>query len=168
MIPNREQLLDIVRASPDRLSLRDLAREFGVKGNERRELRAMLRAMVKDGSLIMSKKKTYREAAALPRVMVMRITHIDDMGDMKGVPDQWDGDSAPPEFIILEGSASKKAKGHDSATLGLSPLINASVMSFAPVACRKTPKTVCLCSMSRSARKANMRRAPPSSKSLRI
>ncbi len=119
MIPNREQLLDIVRASPDRLSLRDLAREFGVKGNERRELRAMLRAMVKDGSLIMSKKKTYREAAALPRVMVMRITHIDDMGDMKGVPDQWDGESAPPEFIILEGSISKKAKGHDSATLGV-------------------------------------------------
>lgn len=119
MIPNREQLLDAVRAAPDRLARRDIAREFGIKGDDRRELRAMLRAMVNDGSLILSKKKTYREASALPRVMVMRITHIDDMGDMKGVPDQWEGDSAPPEFIVLEGQTSKKAKGQDSATLGI-------------------------------------------------
>ena len=116
MIPSREQIMEAVRAEPDRLARRDLAREFGTKGDDHRELRATLRAMVDDGTLILSKKKTYREASALPRVMVMRITHIDDMGDMRAVPDQWEGDSAPPEFIVHEGKTSKKAKGHGSST----------------------------------------------------
>ena len=120
MIPSREQILDAVRAEPDRLARRDLAREFGVKGDDRRELRAMLRSMVEGGILLLSKKKTYREASALPRVMVLKITHIDDMGDMRALPDRWEGESSPPEFIVHEGGASKKAKGHKSnAALGV-------------------------------------------------
>ena len=115
----RQQILALVREKPDRLDRKALARTLGIKGDDRRELRAELRGMVDDGTLIYSKKKTYRESGDLPNVMIVRVTGIDDFGDMVGVPDRWDGDGNPPKLIVREGPISKKAKGHKAAQLGV-------------------------------------------------
>ena len=115
----REQILTLIRAKPDRLGRKELARALKIKGDDRRELRSTLREMVDDGALIYSKKKTYREAGDLPSVLIVRVTGIDDYGDMIGIPDRWDGDGNPPKLIVREGPVSKKAKGHQSAQLGI-------------------------------------------------
>lgn len=115
----QEQILQAVRKEPDRLGRKELARALGIKGEDRRELRTVLRGMVEGGTLILSQKKTYREAGELPGVMVIRVSHIDDEGDMIGVPDKWNGDGNPPQMIVREGPISKKARGHKAATLGV-------------------------------------------------
>ena len=115
----RQQILTLVREKPDRLGRKELARALKIKGDDRRELRAMLRDMVDDGTLIYSKKKTYRETGDLPNVLIVRVTGIDDFGDMIGIPDRWEGDGNPPKLIVREGPISKKAKGHKSAQLGV-------------------------------------------------
>ncbi len=115
----RQQILSAIREKPDRLTRKDLARRLGIKGEDRRELRTLLRTLVEDGTLILSSKKTYRETGDLPNVMVIRVTDIDDHGDMVGVPDNWKGDGEAPKVLVKEGNISKKSKGHGSAQLGM-------------------------------------------------
>mgnify|MGYP001954959871 CR=1 FL=1 len=91
-------ILIAVRERPDQMTRKDIARALGIKGDDRRELRAELRGMVERGELILSQRKTYREAGDLPGVMVLRITEIDNQGDMIGRPDKWKGGG---EFMIV-------------------------------------------------------------------
>ena len=70
----RKIILDEVKTRPDFYDNKKLARALGVKGDDRRELRQLLRAMVEDGALIKSDRKTFREADALPGVMVIKAT----------------------------------------------------------------------------------------------
>ena len=79
----RKIILDEVKTRPDFYDNKKLARALGVKGDNRRELRQLLRAMVEDGTLIKSDRKTFREADALPGVMVIKATRLDD-GDLMG------------------------------------------------------------------------------------
>jgi len=106
----RKTLTDLIKAQPDRLTRRDIARLLGIKGDDRRELRLELRAMVEDGVLRLSKSKTYRVAGDLPGVMVIKALKIDDNGDLIGGPDNWKGETPPPDFIIREGAPTAKGK----------------------------------------------------------
>lgn len=110
MTLTKEQILGAIRARPDKLTRKDVARELGVKGDDRRELRHMLRKMVENGQLVLSQRKTYREAGELPDVMVLRIREVDDEGDLLAVPDKWKGDGEPPRMIVREQPRSKTSK----------------------------------------------------------
>ncbi len=112
-------ILELVRAHPDKFILKDIARRLGVKGDDRRALRKTVREMVENGVLVKTSRKTYRIAGELPGVMVIRVVEIDDQGDMIGVPDNWKEGGPAPRMIVKEGPISKKAKGHASAQLGM-------------------------------------------------
>ena len=116
---SRDSILKAVSGQPDRFDNKALARHLGVKGDDRRELRQLLRELVEEGRLVKSKKKTFREADDLPGVMVIRVTGLDTHGDMIGEPESWKQDGPAPKVIVREGSVSKKARGHAAATLGV-------------------------------------------------
>ena len=116
---SRDSILKAVSGQPDRFDNKALARHLGVKGDDRRELRQLLRELVDEGRLLKSKKKTFREADDLPGVMVIRVTGLDTHGDMIGEPESWKQDGPAPKVIVREGSVSKKARGHAAATLGV-------------------------------------------------
>jgi len=111
---DKSAILKAVSGQPDRFDNKALARQLGVKGDERRVLRQLLREMVDEGVLKKSKKKTFREA-----VMVIRVTGLDEHGDMVGEPEVWKQDGPAPKVIVREGPISKKAKGHAAATVGV-------------------------------------------------
>lgn len=119
MTVKAEDILSAIRAEPDRLTRKDIAKRLKITSDDRRELRSILRDMVEAGQLVLSSKKTYRERGELPAVMVIRITHIDDFGDMVGEPEPWKGDGEPPQLIVTEGPISRRAKGHKTANLGV-------------------------------------------------
>jgi len=114
-----ELSLKAVSGQPDRFDNKALARHLGVKGDDRRVLRQLLRELVEEGRLLKSKKKTFREADDLPGVMVIRVTGLDTHGDMIGEPESWKQDGPAPKVIVREGTTSKKARGHAAATLGV-------------------------------------------------
>lgn len=118
MTLTRDILLKTIREFPDRLDRKGLARRLDVKGEDRRELRRLLRELTEDGQLIVSSKKTYREAGALPSVMVIRVTGLDDHGDLIGIPDPYKAEGDPPKLIIREGPPTGK-KGKKPAKLGV-------------------------------------------------
>jgi len=117
----RKAILDEIKTRPDFYDNKKLARALGVKGDDRRELRQLLRAMVEDGSLKKSDRKTFREADALPGVMVIKATHLDD-GDLMGEPENWKGDGPSPILLIRDTRPREKKRGkrdqHDTLKVG--------------------------------------------------
>ena len=119
---SRESILKAIRARPDIFDKKRLARELGVKGDDRRELRRLLRELEEDGAIILSSRKTYREANALPGVMVIRAIMVDDNGDLIGEPEVFKGEGETPRVIIRDTPAPKrssKSKSVNTQTLGV-------------------------------------------------
>ena len=48
-VPSREVLLEFIAENPDRASKREIAKAFGLKGDQRVELKQALRALETDG-----------------------------------------------------------------------------------------------------------------------
>lgn len=119
MTLSKKSILEAIAAQPDRFDNKMLARHLGVKGEDRRSLRAFLRELEEDGLILKSSRKTYREADALPGVMVIQVMKIDEHGDMIGVPENFKGEGNSPQVIVREGPVSKKAKGHKVAEMGV-------------------------------------------------
>jgi ribonuclease R len=84
----RTDIISAVRARPDHYDRKRLARHLGLKGDARRNLRQMLRALVDDGALVYTPEKTYRLANALPGVVVVSVKEVDSDGDMWGEPER--------------------------------------------------------------------------------
>ena len=109
-LPTRKQILDFVASSPTPAGKREIAREFGLKGQEKIALKALLRDMAEEG-LIDGKKTAFHRMGGVPKVTVLRVTHIED-GEAIAVPDNWQPDDAtpPPRLRLVEkgrGSALK-------------------------------------------------------------
>lgn len=107
-LPTREQVLDFIQSSPTPAGKREIARAFGLKGQEKIALKKLLRDMADEG-LIDGKKTAFHRMGGVPRVTVLRIVEIDD-GDVFAIPDSWQPDDAtpPPRLRVVE---SRKGRG---------------------------------------------------------
>lgn len=113
-----DTILDVIKTQPDRLTKREIAKRLGIGGDEKRDLRMALKAMVEKGVIFQNKNKTYRAATDLPGVMVLEIVRIDDDGDMIGLPAGKREDDAQ-EIIVFEGKRSGRRHERRPAQLGL-------------------------------------------------
>ena len=55
-LPTREQILAFLEQSPERSGKREIARAFGVSGDDRVALKRLLQEMAHDGALVGTKK----------------------------------------------------------------------------------------------------------------
>jgi ribonuclease R len=110
-LPTRKQILDFIQNSPVPAGKREIAREFGLKGQEKIQLKALLKDMAEEG-LIDGKRTAFHKMGGLPKVTVLRVVDIDE-GEAIAVPDTWQPEDAtpPPRIRLIEkgrGSALKK------------------------------------------------------------
>ena len=89
-LPSRQQVLDFIAGSPTPAGKREIAREFGLKGQEKIALKAMLRDMADEG-LIDGEKRAFHRMGGVPRVTVLRVVAIED-GEAIAIPDNWSPD----------------------------------------------------------------------------
>ncbi|WP_091144520.1 ribonuclease R family protein [Novosphingobium sp. CF614] len=110
-LPTRKQILDFIQNSPVPAGKREIAREFGLKGNEKIELKALLKDMAEEG-LIDGKRTAFHKMGGLPKVTVLRVVDIDE-GEAIAVPDTWQPDDAtpPPRIRLVEKGPGKRAAG---------------------------------------------------------
>jgi ribonuclease R len=106
-LPDRETLMKVLRERGE-ADVGDLAKEFGLKGGERRALREMLRELQGEGTLGKRGRRGFSEAGALPPVGVADVVEKDADGDM------WvrlvkAGDDAP--LVRLAPGRDEKAGG---------------------------------------------------------
>ncbi|WP_156839183.1 ribonuclease R [Novosphingobium aquimarinum] len=109
-LPTRQKILDFIRDSSEPAGKREIARAFGLKGQEKIQLKALLKDMAEEG-LIDGKRTAYHRMGGVPKVTVLRVVDVDD-GEPIAVPDTWQPDDAtPPPRIRLVEQKGKPRRG---------------------------------------------------------
>jgi len=101
-MPTPQQVLDFIQSSDIPAGKREIAKAFGLKGQEKIKLKALLKDMAEEG-LIDGKKSAFHRMGGVPKVTTLRIVAIDD-GELIAEPDNWDPEAPgkPPRLTIRE------------------------------------------------------------------
>ncbi|MGB8819233.1 MAG: ribonuclease R, partial [Rhizobiaceae bacterium] len=93
-LPDRETLLEWLRNNPGESTKRDIAKSFGIKGDDRVILKAMLRELAAEGAL---RKEGSRLIApgGLPPVCALDVFARDKDGGLIARPVEWDETNGP-------------------------------------------------------------------------
>jgi ribonuclease R len=112
-LPTREQLLDFIQKSNKPAGKREIARAFGLKGQERIALKRLLKDMADEG-LIDGERRAFHRMGGVPKVTVLRVIDIDD-GEAIAIPDNWQPDdgSPPPRLRLIERKGGGALKAGD-------------------------------------------------------
>ncbi|MFU7528657.1 ribonuclease R [Qipengyuania sp. ASV99] len=101
-MPSAKQVLDFIQSSDTPAGKREIARAFGLKGQEKIKLKALLKDMAEEG-LIDGKRSAYHQMGGLPKVTVLRVVEIED-GQPIAIPDNWSPEAPgkPPRLTLRE------------------------------------------------------------------
>ncbi len=115
-LPSRDELQRYLERNPDAATLRDLARAFQLKGQDRTELKRLLRELKPDltrsGRRTASAGRLPASAGRLPSVAVLEVTGVDPDGELIARPAaraQDDPGRAP--IVLLHDAARGRAPG---------------------------------------------------------
>ena len=112
-LPTRKQVLDFNQSSDTPAGKREIAKAFGLKGQEKIALKRLLKDMADEG-LIDGKKRAFHRMGGVPKVTVLRVLEIED-GEAFAIPDNWDPDDAtpPPRLRLIESKKHAALKRGD-------------------------------------------------------
>lgn len=119
-LPTKEQVLTWINDNPGKSAKRDVARAFGIKGNDRIELKRILKELTADGH-IEKKKRTFAGAGELPPVSVLLVLPPDASGDLMAKPLEWDGEGDGPRILIMSKKDDPALGANDQILARLSP-----------------------------------------------
>ena len=101
-LPSRTEILEFIQTSDKPAGKREIAKAFGIKGQEKIALKKRLKDMAEEG-LIDGRKTAYHQMGGLPKVTVLKVLEVED-GEPIAVPESWDPDSneKPPRLTVKE------------------------------------------------------------------
>ncbi|MEL7272495.1 MAG: ribonuclease R [Pseudomonadota bacterium] len=124
-MPDRQAVLDFLKDNPGRSGKRELARAFGLKGQQKIELKALLKELEGEG-IIEKRGKRFAEPGTLPPVTVLDITSRDRDGGLLAKPVQWEDGLPAPKIVIVQSGRSK------SPAAGVSDRVLARISQKSP------------------------------------
>ena len=98
--PSREQIIEFIRENEARVGKREIARAFHLSGDQRLELKRVLRELEAEGSLARRPGRRYGEPGQLPNVTIIAISGTDTDGETVARPASWEGEGAPPLIYV--------------------------------------------------------------------
>ena len=98
--PLKEDILKWVQEHPEKASKRDISKAFNITGNARVELKKILRELRTDG-LISGSRSSFKSSSELPPVSVLRLSELDENGDLWAEPAEWSMDTVRPRILFL-------------------------------------------------------------------
>lgn len=100
--PTNTEILEFIQSSPTPAGKREIAKAFGLKGQEKIALKKRLKDMAEEG-LIDGKRTAYHRMGGVPKVTVLKVIEIED-GEPIATPESWDPDSQekPPRLTVKE------------------------------------------------------------------
>jgi len=101
-LPSRKQILDFIATSDQPAGKREIARAFGLSGQMKIELKALLKDMADEGLIDSAPGRAFHKSGGVPKVTVLRIVDADDSGNVFAVPEQWHADGPPPRLRVIE------------------------------------------------------------------
>src|SRR5882672_573146 len=91
-LPSRDELLAFMASHPGAASKRDLAGHFNIKGNDKIELKRLLRDLQDEGTVKRGRGKTLTRSGDLPEVTPVEVVDRDPDGELICRPVAWDND----------------------------------------------------------------------------
>jgi ribonuclease R len=110
-LPSRQQILDFIAASDVAAGKREIARAFGLSGDDKIALKTLLRDMADEGLIDASPGRAFHQAGGVPKVTVLRIVDVDESGTAWAVPERWEADLPEPRLRVLERRGRGSALG---------------------------------------------------------
>ena len=101
-LPSRQQILDFIATSDQPAGKREIARAFGLSGQHKIQLKALLKDMADEGLIDSGRGRAFHQMGGVPKVTVLRIVDVDDSGSSFGVPEQWHAETPPPKIRLIE------------------------------------------------------------------
>ena len=93
--PSKDEVLRFVRESPGKVGRREIARAFGIRGNDRAALTELLRALEAEGA-IEGRRSRRAASGVLPSVAVLEVDGLDAEGALTASPTRWEATSRRP------------------------------------------------------------------------
>jgi len=101
-LPSRKQILDFIASSDQPAGKREIARAFGLSGQDKIDLKRLLKDMADEGLIDSSPGRAFHQTGGVPKVTVLRVAQIDDSGNVFAVPEQWHAETPPPRIRVVE------------------------------------------------------------------
>ncbi len=101
-LPTRAQILDFIQSSDVPAGKREIAKAFGLKGEEKIALKRLLRDMGDEGLIDAGTDRAFHKLGGVPKVTVLRVVDVDDSGKAWAVPERWEADGEPPRLRVME------------------------------------------------------------------
>ena len=115
-LPSRKQILDFIASSDQPAGKREIARAFGLSGQDKIDLKRLLKDMADEGLIDSSPGRAFHQAGGVPKVTVLRVAAVDDGGTVWAVPEQWHAEGPAPRLRVLERGR-RGALGHGDRVL---------------------------------------------------
>lgn len=116
-LPSREEILAYIAESPGKVGKREISRAFNIKGAARIGLKRLLREMTEAGD-IEGPRRRLRRPGDLPSVTVVRISGIDQDGDLTATPLEWDEEWGAAPTITIAPPDRRKKTHHPAPGIG--------------------------------------------------
>jgi ribonuclease R len=99
-LPSKDQIRQWLTDNPGLSSKRDIAKAFGLKGDQRADLRRLLRELEDEGTVTKAARR-FRPKGELPPVALLRVLRPDDAGDLFAEPMEEGVDPEAGRILIL-------------------------------------------------------------------
>src|SRR5438445_11724466 len=109
-MPSRKQILDFIASSDQPAGKREIARAFGLSGQDKIDLKRLLKDMAAEGLIDSSPGRAFHQSGGVPKVTVLRVVEVDDSGQVRAVPEQWHAETPPPKLRIIERGQGKQRR----------------------------------------------------------
>jgi ribonuclease R len=121
-LPSREEIMAFIggapapngERAPARVSKRDIARAFGVKGEAKAGLKLLIKDLQAEGAVPRG-RKALSVQGRLPSLVVADIAELARDGELIAKPVEWTGDTTPPRILVRRS----RTKGDRAPTPGL-------------------------------------------------
>ncbi|MEA3541045.1 MAG: ribonuclease R [Pseudomonadota bacterium] len=101
-LPTREQVMDFIADADTPAGKREIAKAFGLKGQEKIALKALLKDMADEGLIDIGPARAFHKMGGVPKVTVLRIVDVDDMV-LIATPERWEAEGQPaPRLRVVE------------------------------------------------------------------
>jgi ribonuclease R len=101
-LPSRKRILDFIASSGQPAGKREIARAFHLAGQDKIELKRLLKDMADEGLIDSSPGRAFHKVGGVPKVTVLRVQSVDDSGAVWAVPEQWHAETPPPRLRVVE------------------------------------------------------------------
>lgn len=110
-LPTRDQIMAFIQESSEPAGKREIAREFGLRGNEKIALKALLKDMTDEGLIDMAPGRAFHKMGGVPKVTVLKIVGVDGNQPV-AVPEHWEAEGIPiPKIRVVEPKGKRGALG---------------------------------------------------------